>query len=48
MDALSMCVRLQDTVGHKGQGDFTRNANGMLQRKGISFILGHKLSKLII
>ena len=45
MDALLMCVRLQDTVGHKGQGDFTRNANGMLQRKGDLVYSGAQIIK---
>jgi MurNAc alpha-1-phosphate uridylyltransferase len=45
MDALLMCVRLQDTVGYKGQGDFTRNANGMLQRKGDLVYSGAQIIK---
>lgn len=34
MDALLMCVRLTDTIGYKGQGDFELKKDGTLQRKG--------------
>ena len=34
MDALLMCVRLVDTIGHKGKGDFSLTKDGTLQRKG--------------
>ena len=34
MDALLMCVRLTNTIGYRGQGDFARNKDGTLQRKG--------------
>ena len=34
MNALLMCVRLTDTIGYKGKGDFARKKDGTLQRKG--------------
>ena len=34
MDALLMCVRLADTVGHQGRGDFRLTRDGTLQRTG--------------
>ena len=34
MDALLMCVRITDTIGYKGQGDFVLQKDGTLQRNG--------------
>ena len=34
MDALLMCVRIDNTVGYLGQGDFALAKDGRLQRKG--------------
>ena len=45
MDALLMCVRLTDTFGCKGQGDFALKKDGTLQRNGDLIYSGAQIIK---
>ncbi len=45
MDALLMCVALENTTGRNGGGDFTLNHDGTLQRGGSSVYAGAQFIK---